>query len=1317
VKNKKWLLIAVIILLIINISFFILIHLVKVNELIQTKFSTYLSQRLKAHVSIGYFSFNDRQLNIYNLEIKDLNKNYSIEIKQIYIGYNLLKLILSKFKNLKAINQIQIYEPKIDLLIQAKKNKKAKKINIPDISQYFRLLNIFNGNFSIQYKSNLFSLQNEWKNISITVNNSKYSNIKFQACSSDSSIIDADFLLKKEKILGASIHLKDFYPDKLTTNIVDSLSAKLDFDLQYNKKILNYKGKIKNIYLSQKGNSITAKNMNYKGSNDSLYVHFSDLFLNNDKIMGDAKLLNIFKKNRKISAQIEGKEILISKYNKVLSGKTYAKLNVSGFVSNPQITGSLTSNKIEIVKQNFNNVKMIFSLEKKNLLLKLEHAFWENNLIKGNGNYELGKAFNFRINSKNLTWMGNNLLVSGDVNSKITFQKKLLITVDSDNVSIKNNKYELNHLVLNANFHDNKDFDISINRKTHLRLDLSGNLISKNYQANLKLKRFDLNSILSSVSLPLISGDFAIKSDKDSIRANSLLRIYDQDFGKLDGRFKTNFTADLTHNKTYLSLKSYHAKFNYEPLKVELLANGTLDSIQTKFFKINDKILLETWIRRKPKFDFGIIAKGNNVKIRNYLKYFTNFYIAENIFGNVNFDLGYNTFEAGNILGKIELQRFHYSEMDELNASLHFQGTNSSLKVDRFKVWHKNKNILQIESDIILKPTLQIIALGKINNLNLRNIIPKSNISGLLNSKFSYSYQNARNRLNINLLAKKFDAVGFWADSLKIIATQEDSLLKIIEFSAQKKNNYNFFGKGSIGYNIWNETSYSDTNSISLAFNGNLLGLIFHSSKLIENPKSKCHFNFKVKMGENGLSVNNGNFSLTKASFKMKGQLEKFDKVKMIFEILNDKLNLKSCQMQMGEGKLYIQNEIKNDETDFMLGMLNLGQLKVHTNSNGLLLNLPKFIPHNTIIKTVIAGRYSDNLSISGPFNDIHIVGDLYFSNGGVIYPPNTENILKLVTKITESKKTPTVNLPLTLDLIFHVGDNIRYLTYPMNLLVNPGGYLNLRYEYGKLKIEDAFFVAEEGSLDLLGTEMKADYVQISLNQFIKGMKISGSFYKKTADGSLVTLEIFNQKDKEGNSLGKIQFKLASDNPQDNSLDIISKLRYGRNVEEISSAQENSLLQDKMIQMAGLGLENTFIEPFLYPLESKIRNLFKLDVFQLQTRFVQNFFNRYYYENNQDELLTENNFKRVTNFGSEMFLNNLSLRMSKYISKDFFLDYEVCFQKPTDLALTSKVGVYQNISLRYDLPHNFKLIYKYKIMPFHEKSSHEIMLEKSFRFW
>ena len=133
-KNRKWLLIIVVIVMLINLSFFFLIRTSVIKEIVEKKAYEYIAENLQAEVNFGNFTFNDKQLRITDLQVSRQNE-FNLQVSQIYIEYNLPQLVLSNFKNLKAIKQIKIYEPTLNYNVKSSKEKKEK-------SEILRLMKI-----------------------------------------------------------------------------------------------------------------------------------------------------------------------------------------------------------------------------------------------------------------------------------------------------------------------------------------------------------------------------------------------------------------------------------------------------------------------------------------------------------------------------------------------------------------------------------------------------------------------------------------------------------------------------------------------------------------------------------------------------------------------------------------------------------------------------------------------------------------------------------------------------------------------------------------------------------------------------------------------------------------------------------------------------------------------------------------------------------------------------------------------------------------------------------------------------------------------
>ncbi|MCD4796401.1 MAG: hypothetical protein K8R49_04430 [Candidatus Cloacimonetes bacterium] len=1314
-KKKKWLLIIVLIVFVINISFFILVRLVKVDEIVQERFSSYLSENLDANVSFGNFVFNDKQLRISNVKIVSPGK-FMLDVEQIYVEYNLQKLLITRFANLRAIKHIKIYDPVFRLNMDVSYGKKKKKkFDIPDITKYFKALDIYNGKITIEISDNKFDVSNTWQDVSVSVKNTSESVVKLSAVSQESSEIKTDAILKKGKIIFAQIEMNDFFPDEIQVPILESISSKLDFKLNYETEKLTYDGKLKDIKAELTKKKFRAENIHLSGDNRKIRITSKEVYFDNNKIDAHAVLNDFLKNERSIIAFVGMNDVSLSHYLDLMDGKVSAEINIEGKVSEPVISAKVFSDSIEIAEQKIKNIDLTAELVNNSFDIYLNHSSWEGNLIYGNGKYSFSEGFEFEINSDDVLWKKNNIEISGDLNSKILFSDKPDVHLQIDNLHFQNEKIGIDDLLLKARLVGN-DYLAGLSReKGDILLNFDGNLKRKETNAKLSLKRFDLNSTFQDNTLPLISGNMNVEINEFSIVVASVIRAYDRDFGKLDGRFVTNFVADLTNNRTFLNLKSHNAKFNYEPFEINLLAEGTLDSIHTKQFKINRNIDLDTWIRVKPVLNYGITLSAKKLKLRDIAKYFTDYYTSSKLMGDMNLDIAYDNCGKGLIEGSLDINNFRIGKVNQIDANIHLSGNNSFIKISNSNIFCKQQEILKINSDITLKPELNISASGVMKSLDLQNVVLDSSMLGNISGKFSYLQENSSKKVNVSLEGTDLKINRLHADSIRFIAVQEDSLLSIDDFSLIDANDLKLSAKGSIGYNLLNNNSYADTNSINISFEGNLLKLISKQTKVIKSGNSRCNFNLNVIMTENGISIDHSDFSLSRGVLEINDQLEEIDKIAIQFDVKDNIFDLKKFKFRMGEGWFYVKNEVGYNEDDFKLGMLNLGKFFVHTNKNGLLFHIPEFTPGNSVAKIIIAGRYTDELEVTGPFDDIKIYGDIYTSNGDVIYPPDTENLMKLFNKVTvEKKESSTVSLPFTLDIIVHFDENLRYVTYPVDVKITPGGYLHLKYEEGEFILSEALFTAEEGSIDVFGTEMLLDYMKIQLSHFDIGAKISGTFYKKISDGTLITLEIYNEESKAG-AIGTLKFALESDDPNDLMTDILAKLRYNRTMDEISQGQKKTILQDEAIQIAGVGLKSAIIDPLISPVENWTRKVLHVDYFHLQVDLIQNLFASYSSENKEEYYYTQES-NQIAQFSSDLFLNNLAVSIGKYVTRSFFIDYELRVERPGDLAVETATGVYQEFLLRYDLPLKFKISYRYDILPFEEENTHEIMLERSFRF-
>jgi hypothetical protein len=291
--------------------------------------------------------------------------------------------------------------------------------------------------------------------------------------------------------------------------------------------------------------------------------------------------------------------------------------------------------------------------------------------------------------------------------------------------------------------------------------------------------------------------------------------------------------------------------------------------------------------------------------------------------------------------------------------------------------------------------------------------------------------------------------------------------------------------------------------------------------------------------------------------------------------------------------------------------------------------------------------------------------------------------------------------------------DNVRYATYPANFESEPGSYLRLTYT-DDWHTPDIDIRSHKGTFDIFGASFSVNEVRVSQDPINNQTQLSAKLYHKVQDGSTVNLDIVPMEGMP-NTLENMEIRLTSDTGETSVLDILSKLRYGRSADQISQAEQQAILQDEAVELAGVQLESSLITPFISPLENLIRRKSGLDFFYVKPGFVRNLIFSYTGYQGETDPMSWGSQSEMLQFGAGILLNNLSVNAGKYATRKLFFDYNMLVQETTDIK-SKKLVVNHGFTARYDLPYSFKLGYTYQIDRVKENNSHEIMLERSFRF-
>ena len=340
-KKKTWLLIIVLIVFIINITFFVLVRLAKVDKIVQTRITDQLSEMLNAEITMEEFTFNDKQANISGIEINSQDK-FNLKVNQLYVEYNLQKLIFSKFKNLKALTHIKIYDPEFTLEIVPNGEEKEKsRFIIPDITKFFEMLNIYNGSVSIDFQNEALQISNNWQNIDLSIRNTKSSDITLSAVSGENSDLRISCILNKGKIEKADLKLNDLKLSKLEISQLNHIGFTLDADLNYNDEKLKYTTNIQNITAEIATRKASIDSILISGNDKQAFITLHNSYLDRNKINGNAIINDVLTDKRTIKSEITTSNIPLQKYITQVAGNVNAKINISGKLSKPIIEAEL----------------------------------------------------------------------------------------------------------------------------------------------------------------------------------------------------------------------------------------------------------------------------------------------------------------------------------------------------------------------------------------------------------------------------------------------------------------------------------------------------------------------------------------------------------------------------------------------------------------------------------------------------------------------------------------------------------------------------------------------------------------------------------------------------------------------------------------------------------------------------------------------------------------------------------------------------------------------------------------------------------------
>ena len=1322
-KRSKWLLIAFVLLLAVVGGFTWAVRSGWSDEYIRHRIEREASAALHGEVTVGQLSANDRSAFIFDIHATLPDSLGTVSVKRLYVRYNLWRFLFTGLRIDGVVEHVSIEEPHATINLTAghkssapkkEESKPSAPLALPDLAGYFQGVTVTDGSVELLAGDSLVGVTESIRNIDAEIENTAQTRARLRAALAGGTL-EAEGEMAGGQLRYAQADVRGLRPTGVHLPVVEALDFALSASVRLEPDTLHFEGRIDSVRVDVAQRSVRGTLL-FGGNTDLVRLRSENLVVDGQHLLLNTELRKPFEAEQPLAGNVRG-QIEIGRLTPDVSGRVQVDVELGGTVGAPRVRARASSDSISAGGETLYDVRAGGNWQPSGAEFALKQAIWRGNTIYGHGTLDSRGNVEAWIDSDSLHYEAGEWAISGYARTRLELSRgKLRGEAEVFDLAVRGGPVDVRGIGMKARYgQDRLRIDLQ-DADRRLVANASASLADTTASVNIDFRRFPLSGALEAGShLPSLSGTLTVNASPRNLQLTSGIRVFDSHYGQLDGFLETTAAIDFAHNRTFLSVHTQHGVYNYEPFSFKLLADGTLDSLATRYATINDEVDMRLWVTRKPQLDLGLRLEAPRVPIQHYLAYFMDSYNARQYGGNVELEVVYNARGKKKVVARARTEGIKAGGLEDLAFDLSLTGDTKQLKLDRSRVMANGKTVVNLTGTVDLQnASYRINAINQ--KLVLQEVFPQMNMAGNLRLQCTaFQHPQAGQGLDVRLNGLDCEFFGIAADTLDVELTQREKLLTVHRLYVRDPALYVLEGEGAIAYNLLNNKAFSDSVSLRLHFLGDPFRIVSNTSPAFEKGRGLAEFDMNLSVRDEHLSMEQGKLEVKTGRITIAGQPERIENLKLLVEVERNIVNIRHFKFDMGEGRVYIGNDHTDVEKSLALGQIDIGSLWLHTDDEGILVDVPQYTPEGSVVRVRIAGRDDDeSLRVTGPLDDLSIVGDVYLSDGEAIFPPNVQNLMDFVTgKAPASSGNEEVDLPLRFDIMIHVTDHMRYVTRPADFELKPDSFLHLVYDGEMFVVPEAVFTCENGTAEAFGTVFYVDFLQIQISQFNPLPRISGALYRKAADGSLITLRLMPAGE---DAPGTWVIELTSDDPADETMmDIMAKLRYNRSRDELTPQQQQSLLQDEALDMAGVEIESALLDPLISPLENRIRRLLRLDSFTMRPSVVRNLFSEYAGTGDPNAPEADRGQEEILQTGAGLLLNNLSINMGKYVYRNFYLDYELLVQETTDIE-SMDLKLNHTFTLRYDLPWRLKLSYKYIIDREAEENNHEVLLERSFRF-
>lgn len=1338
-RKRKWLIIIVAILLLVNLAYFILTRIVDLDAYIGRMVSQRVGEQINADIQFSDLTITSKSLQITGLGIDDRNGTYSFDASQIYLQYDFWKLIWSRFNILKAIETINLFSPTFSYEVQA--SVEPGTFHLSDLEKIINQLpqvEIINGQmhigskqeglvFDIGLEQLDFTFQNPKENQLITLNavQSKYGgtvNISgfYQKGSSDL------------QILLDGIRLTDC---KIDPVLIHNSEADLSLSIK-NNKVDRGKLTISQVSMEVEPYLFTLNNADFVLTEKEIaFAKPATIEWNGNSVTVSGRIIDYLEESPQLAFDISS-IIPIEDFTDKVYGDLSIELIVQETISNPSIHAQLQSSAIGISEQELTDISVDMIYQDGEILISSGRFDYLQNPISIAGtlipNFQepAMSKIELRITASGFSYASINADLDIEVSGNFQNPEILCTVNDAD---IINETVALHNLVGKIEFYDeNISLSLENNERT-ISISGSGSDILTTPKASvglttngLVLKEVfhdttgwinDFNPIISiqfegSLDNSLISWDGRLVFDRSGDSFTSGVVTLDGFFSRAEKRGKIQLeTSDFV-----LQGLSYN---------IDLEAHTSRDTVAIDTFTINDALVLSGAFQIPDSGPRPLWYKGkvdlNNISFLGLAGVFSPIESFRDVRGHINGSVVFDSELDPSISAEIYADSIVlHPDMHALDARLRVSLSDTLFNIDELLVTSGTQVLMDGSGTMEIYEPYRINFSLRGDSIDIAQDVFSGPLTGILNYDMLFTGTRNTPNLALDLQLRDGKIAGIHYNMCKAKIFQNSDVLYVNEFYIRNGSRYELVVSGDYSYNFFTQEFSDIPSRLDINLQGDFFALLTDYVDEIKFGESDGSLQLALITEDRTPQWEYGKLTINDGMLEIEGQPERIRDISIDLFLEDNKIFINECKARIGEGRLEISNSFDLPFQSISIGGFELGTILATTDDKGVLINIPGYMPERALANVKLRGKEDKYFRLTSEGDAWKISGKILVLNGKGLFPPQKGKL--------PSGGGSDIFPPILLDFDLVFEKNIRYVTRPFNLLIVPGSFIRFTTNPETNKVELYMEIrSREGDMEFLGETFYVQEVELLMSKFDKLPRVRGIFTTKTPDGTTISLNIVSveegiyEKNIRETEFGNFRISLESDDPENETfLDVLSKLQYGKNINQLTEEERRNLYRDEALLLAGNELGNILFDPVIKPVESLVRQLLGLDFFQLKTGFMGNIMRRSglilteddYYA--QDE--PESSFEQLSELSREILLDNLAIEMGKYISQDWYVAYEVMVRKDFSPERGVSMGVEHEILLRYDLPLNFQITYLYRFSPLREEDLQRISLETAIRF-